>query len=81
MDIRELGSMALIIVVATFIISVGSTMLGQLSTTPGVNTTIVNYGVSGISTFAQWIPLISLVVVLAIVIGVIVSYMGRSTGM
>jgi len=98
MDVREMDSLAFVIVVATFIITVGSTMLGSLqqnaysetatcNATSGIYTgcsvawNVTSLGSGGIATMASWLPLISLVVVLSIVIGVIVNYMGRSTGL
>lgn len=96
-NINQLGTLALVVVVGAFIISIGSVMLDTLydnlddsgvgtgcqtgnktNCTVAQNTTL--YGLDGMGTFAQWLPLIALVVVLAIVIGVIVRFMGGATG-
>lgn len=92
-SINQLGTLALVLVVGAFIIAIGATMLDQLYGTlddPGCTTATkagcseaqnaTLYGLDGMTTFAQWIPLIALVVVLAIVIGVIVRFMGGATG-
>ena len=43
-------------------------------------TNVTQKGNVSLATFGNWIPLISLVVVAAIVIGVIVGYLGRGSG-
>ncbi len=97
-DVRQLGALALVIVVAAFIISVGGTMLTELQDSflnthyavgtcddngnvsacgSGYNASVA--GLEGITTFSTWIPLIALVIVLSIVIGIIVRYMGGAS--
>ena len=87
MDIRQLGTMALIVVVASIIIGMGSSILSELrdqqETSYGASSLPYNVstqGLTGLTTFANWIPLIALVIVAAIVIGVIVKYLGGAGG-
>lgn len=83
MTVAALGGLALAIVVAAIVISMGSEILSQLQDTQTANTTAYNVtgkGLEGMSTFGNWIPLIALIVVASIVIGVIVTYLGRSAG-
>ncbi len=82
-DVRQLGALALVLVVASFIIAVGGEMLTQLQDQQTEGTAAYNAseaGIEGITTFSTWIPLIALVIVLSIVIGVIVRYMGGASG-
>ena len=83
MDVRQLGAMGLIIVVASIIISMGVSIFGELigqHTDNSIEEIISDKGLSGLVTFGNWIPLIALVIVAAIVIGVIVNYLGRVGG-
>ena len=81
MDVRQLGAMGLIVVVAAIIISMGASILGELQgqqTTQSLPYNITGKGLEGLTTFGNWIPLIALVIVAAIVIGVIVRYLGNA---
>ena len=83
MDVRELGALALVIVVASIIISMGATILGQLKlqqTDSSLEANVTNQGLAGMVTFGNWIPLIALVIAASIVIGVIVKYLGGVSG-
>ena len=122
LTVAALGSMALTIVVAAIIISMGTTILTDMEEnncpytygavngsstvtadpvsetysgccqtfgTGNSNCTLwyssaaynaTHQGISGMITFADWIPMIALVVVAAIVIGVIVTYLGKVGG-
>jgi hypothetical protein len=83
MDVRELGSMGLVVVVAAIILSMGASILASLQATQTANTlqyNITGKGLTGLGTFGDWLPLIALVVVASIVIGVIVGYLGKSSG-
>lgn len=96
MDLRHLGAMALMLVIAAVIISIGASILSDLQedqcedaggtysngACPGYETYAVNVsgeGLEGMETLGDWLPLIALVIAAAIVIGVIVGYLGRST--
>jgi len=83
MDVRMMGALALTIVVAAIIISMGAEILTQLQsqqTAQSYSYNVTTYGLTGMSTFGTWIPLIALVVVASIVIGVIVRYMSGAGG-
>jgi hypothetical protein len=83
MDVRSLGAMGLVIVVAAIIISMGASILTSLQlqqTANSVAANITGQGLAGLVIFGQWIGLISLVIVASIVIGVIVNYMGGMGG-
>ncbi len=83
MNVQSLGAMALVVVVAAIIISMGAQILGQMQaqqTTNGIPYNITGQGLVGLVTFGQWIPLISLVIVAAVVIGVIINNLGGSAG-
>ena len=79
--------MALIVVVAAIIIGMGASILSELRTQQGTTygTSSLPYnisgqGLTGLTTFGNWLPLIALVIVASIVIGVIVKYMGQAGG-
>ena len=95
MELRHLGAMALMLVVAAVVISIGATILSDLQkdqcedaggtysngACAGYETYAVNasgQGLESMETLGDWLPLIALVVAAAIVIGVIVGYLGRS---
>jgi hypothetical protein len=125
MDVRQLGEMGLVIVVAAITLSIGAALIGGLATTQCTGTFITNTsrpttatlgvnpannlwygccstitgadnnctnwdtsakanasvkGLASMTVFGDWIPLIALVIVASIVIGVIVSYLGKSSG-
>ena len=83
MDVRQLGAMGLVVVVAAIILSLGASILTSLQGQQTANTVAYNItgkGLTGLVTFGDWIPLIALVVVASIVIGVIVTYMSRASG-
>lgn len=87
MDVQQLGSMALVIVVAAMVIGLGASILSSFRTQQQTDYgqyslpyNISTQGLTGLSTFANWIPLVALVIVAAIVIGVIVRYMGGIGG-
>jgi len=87
MDVNQLGTMALIVVVAAIIIGMGASILSALQTQQtadyGANSLPYNIsgkGLTGLTTMSTWIPLIALVIVASIVIGVIVRYMGGMGG-
>ena len=83
MDVRELGAMGLVVVVAAIILSLGASILVSLQNQQTSNSLAYNItgkGLTGLGTFGDWIPLIALVVVASIVIGVIVNYMGKTSG-
>ena len=83
LTVAALGAMALTVVVAAIIISMGSSILTELQGQQVENSTAWNAtgkGLTGMITFANWIPMIALVVVAAIVIGVIVTYLGKAGG-
>ena len=95
MDLRHLGAMVLMLVIAAVITSIGASILTDLQESqcedaggtysggacPGFESYSVNVsgqGLEGLETIGDWLPLIALVVAAAIVIGVIVGYLGRA---
>lgn len=107
-ELRHLGAMALMLVVAAVVITVGSAILNGLAeqeceeTTSAIwtaqeglcgisteageptnnatdyATNVTIEGLEGMETLGDWLPLIALVVAAAIVIGIIVGYLGRT---
>ena len=78
--ISDLGTIAIALVVAAIILGMGATILEKIRGTQTINDTAYNssgYGLSGISTMAEFIPTIAIVAVAAIVIGIILVFFGR----
>lgn len=72
---NEMSSYALAFCIVAVILGVGATVLTQVQTTQTSGTTAYNatgYGITGISTLSQWLPIIAVIVAAAIVIGIIV---------
>lgn len=80
-DLRDLGALALILVIGAFIISIGAEMLGELQsgqTADSVPYNVTNEALEGMTTFGEWLPLIALVIVLSLVIGILIKQLGGS---
>ena len=81
--VQNLGALALAVVVVAIIVSMGGEILSQLQETQTSGTYAYNVtgkGLEGMETFGNWIPLIALIVVAAVVIGIIVRYLGGAAG-
>ena len=71
-----MSAYALAFVVVAVILGVGATILTQVQTTQTAATTAYNatgYGITGVGTLSQWLPIIAVIVAAAIVIGIIVQ--------
>ena len=82
-SISDLGTIAIALVVAAVILGMGATILEKLrgmQTTDEVAYNATGYGLTGLSTMAEFIPTIAIVAVAAIVIGIIVVFFGRPRG-
>lgn len=82
-SIAALGSLAIVFVVATIIIAFGAQILGEIradQTNATWENNVTISGLDALSTFGDWLPTLALVVVAAIIIGVVVMYLGRQTG-
>ena len=78
--ISDLGTIAIALVVAAVILGLGATILENIQDTQTINATAYNasgYGLTGMSTMAEFIPTIAIVAVAAIVIGIILVFFGR----
>ncbi len=78
--ISDLGTIAIALVVAAVILGMGATILEKLQGLQTVNATAYNstgFGLTGLSTMAEFIPTIAIVAVAAIVIGIILVFFGR----
>lgn len=79
-SVNQLGALAITFVIITVIIALGSLILndvGDETTAGSVAADVVTSGQDAIDTFANWLVLLALVAVAAIVIGVLVYYMGK----
>ena len=78
--ISDLGTIAIALVVAAIILGMGATILEKIRETQTTDKVAYNsssYGLTGLSTMAEFIPTIAIVAVAAIVIGIILVFFGR----
>ena len=78
--ISDLGTIAIALVVAAIILGMGATILEKIRDTQTTDKVAYNsssYGLTGLSTLAEFIPTIAIVAVAAIVIGIILVFFGR----
>lgn len=83
MHVNQLGLLGMTVVVAAIILSMGASILSELQGQQTENSLAYNItgsGTEGLVVFGNWIPLIALVLVAAIVIGIIVRYLGAADG-
>ena len=74
--INSLGTVAIILVVAAIIISMGGTILKDIQSTQTSGDADYNatgYGLTSMSTLAKWLPTIAIIVAAAIIIGIVVT--------
>jgi len=77
MDLGTWKSWVLGFVVIAIIIGISATILSQVQSTQTLNSVAYNAtgsGLTGIDTFADWLPTIAVILAAAVVIGVIVHY-------
>jgi hypothetical protein len=76
LNLQEMSGIALAFAVIAIVLGVGATILAQVQTTQDSLTIAYNatgYGLTGVSTISQWLPIIAVIVAAAVVIGIIVS--------
>ena len=81
--IQQLAGIAITFVVVAFVVSMGATILGDLQaeqTADSYEYNVTGEGLEAMETFGQWLPTLALVVIAAIIIGVLVYYLGRAGG-
>jgi hypothetical protein len=70
----------ILVVIAAIVFGLGGTILDDIQadqTADSVAYNATNEGLSGIATLSGWLPTIALVIAAAIVIGVVVQFLGR----
>ena len=78
--VNMLVPFGILVVIAAIVFGLGGTILGEIQGDQTSGTVAYNAttsGLEGISTLAGWLPLIALVIAAAIVIGVVVQFLGR----
>jgi amino acid transporter len=84
MDVRDISAMALGLAIAGIIISFSLLVLSDLNTEIDEQTGVTDSAagnatdeaIGGVSEFADWFTIIALAIVFAIIIGIIVRYIG-----
>lgn len=88
MNLMGLVIAGIMFVVLGFSLSIGQTILTQLSATQTANSFAANttgYAQSGVNTLSYWLPIIALAVAAGFVISILITYLlgsvsGRSSG-
>ena len=81
-SLNQLGASAIALVIAAFMIAIGATVLTSLQSTQTTNSIAYNVsgqGLTSMSTFGTWLPIIAVVVAAVVVIGLLVVYLGGLT--
>ena len=81
--IGELAGIAIAFVIVAFTLAMGASILTDLQGTQTASSYAYNasgYGLSALDTMASWLPTLGLVVIAAVIIGVLIFYLGRRTG-
>ena len=76
-DVKALAGLAITFVVITIIISFGATILDDIQddqTSGDSDYNASDKGLEALTTFADWLPTLALIVVAAVIIGIIVRY-------
>jgi len=82
-SLAAMGSLAIIFVVITIIISFGSTILDEIAEDQTAGTyerNATDLGNEALGELGSWLPTLALVVVAAIIIGIVVMYLGTRVG-
>ena len=77
MDVSTLAPLVITFGLVAIIISVGGSILSQVQTQQTTNSVAYNAstnGLTGITTMAQWLPTIAVVIAAAVVIGIIINH-------
>jgi len=87
MDVRDLGALALTLAVAGIIISftllVQTELDTEITSSAGANSFAANASdaaIEGVAEFSNWFVIIALALVFAIILGIIVKYIGGAGG-
>lgn len=82
-SLAAMGSLAIIFVVITIIIAFGAQILGKIAEDQTGGTYEYNATTAGLEAmgeFGDWLPTLALIVVAAIIIGVVIMYLGTRVG-
>jgi len=81
MELKAIAGIALTFVVIAIVISAGAMITnefkGQIQDTNSTAYSAVEKGEEALQTFANWLPLLAIVVVASVVIGIIVTVFAR----
>lgn len=91
-SLNALAAIGITFVVVAIVLSFGAQILGELqedtvtgeancnatsTTACGVEYNISGYGVESVADMGEWLPTIALVVIAAVIIGIVVTFLGR----
>ncbi len=79
-DVSDLGTISIALVVVAVILGIGATILESVGESVGVstaNTTVLSGSIGMVGTLADFLPIVSIVAIAAIVLGVILVLFGN----
>lgn len=79
-SLNALAAIGITFVVVTIVLSFGAQILGQLQADQTAGTAERNtttYGLTALADMGSWLPTIALVVIAAVIIGIVVTFLGR----
>lgn len=82
-SVQQLSYFAILLVIATVIISIGAYTLSSIQTTQTANSIAYNVtgqGLTAMNNFGVWLPIIAVVIAAVVVIGLLVVYLGGLAG-
>lgn len=81
--IGQLAGIAIAFVIVAFTLAMGASILTDLQSTQTASSYAYNAtenGLEALDTMASWLPTLGLVVIAAVIIGVLIFYLGRKNG-
>ena len=83
MNIEDIGAMVLVIAVAGIIIAFSGLILDDLqdeTTTDSVAYNATGSALDAVGTFGDWLPTVALAVLFAIIVGIVLKFIGGAAG-
>ena len=78
LTLADAAPAVIMLVVITIVLGIGASILTTVQSTQTSGSIAYNasgYGLTGVNTFSQWVPTISIVLAAALVIGLVMAYL------
>ena len=77
-NINDMVPFVLSFIVVVIVVALGGSILGTFQSTQTVNSNAYNVtgqGLTGVSTFGSYLPVIAIVLVIAVIVGILITYL------